>query len=95
MNIRDEIHGACRHKPKFHRFIKDHGTDEGLFYCMPVNKRVRPSLNSMSTSSTEMVSTDGSAELPGIEKPDYSPENMTTVRSNLSMQCEEPSFTDV
>ena len=29
MNSRLEIRGACRHKPRFHRFIK-HGTDEGL-----------------------------------------------------------------
>ena len=38
MNKRNEIHGCCRHHPRFHNFVKS-GADELVQFCTPISKK--------------------------------------------------------
>ena len=39
MNKRNEIHGCCRHHPRFHNFVKS-GADELVQCCTPISEKV-------------------------------------------------------
>ena len=54
MNRRDELHGCCRHFPKFHKFEKS-GADE-IVLCTPTRKKV---------SHAGVVSEESSEDLSG------------------------------
>ena len=89
MNSRLEIRGACRHKPRFHRFIK-RGADEGLKTPI-LTKRVSVC---QPTNETNLMA-DTASTFASIES-NYSTESLDSARLSLNEELlAEQTFLDV
>ena len=83
MNKTDEIFGACRHKPSFHRYFKTTGINCTHFALMSDNERDEENINA-SNVENELVN-----ECEGIESQEPMEDKRIPTELNLKKKNDE------